>query len=142
MRVHKQLFFDLILTFHPFARQLNAYLETFELRRPEWAILYLFINEPELSLTEVGQFLNMDQANVTRAIKYLVKLDYIEIQPSKSDRRKKDILITEIGRQVYETLQTQITLFELELVEGFTEEELAITQRTLETVRARLLQKE
>ncbi|MCH7321899.1 MarR family transcriptional regulator [Solibacillus sp. MA9] len=142
MHVHKQLFFELILTFHPFARQLNAYLETYELRRPEWAILYLFINDPELSLTEVGQFLNMDQANVTRAIKYLVKIGYIELQPSKVDRRKKDIFITETGREVYEILQAEIKQFELGLVEGFTEEELAITQRTLETVRARLLQKE
>lgn len=142
MRVQKQLFFDLVLTFHPFARQLNTYLEQHELRRPEWAILYLFMNEPDRSLTEVGQFLNMDQANVTRAIKYLVKLGYIELHVSKIDRRKKDIFITDKGRVVYEALQVQITQFELELVEGFSGEELAITQRVLETVRARLLQKE
>lgn len=142
MHVQKQLFFDLVLTYHPFARHLNGYLEQQQLRRPEWAILYLFINEPYMSLTDVGHFLNMDQANVTRAIKYLVKLGYIELHPSKADRRKKDIFITDIGRHVYETLQVQITQFELKLVEGFTEEELAITQRVLDTVRARLLKEE
>lgn len=141
MRVQKHLFFDLVLTFHPFARQLNAYLEQHELRRPEWAILYLFMNEPAWSLTEVGHFLNMDQANVTRAIKSLVKLGFIELHVSSSDRRKKDIVITSTGRAVYEALQVQITQFELALVEGFSDDDLAITQRVLETVRARLLEK-
>lgn len=89
MKINKQLFFDLILTFHPFARQLNHFLETYELRRPEWAIFYYLINEPHLSLTEVGHLLNMDRANVTRAIKYLTKIDLIELQPSIIDRRKK-----------------------------------------------------
>ncbi|MEK4626834.1 MAG: MarR family transcriptional regulator [Solibacillus sp.] len=142
MKINKQLFFDLILTFHPFARQLNHFLETYELRRPEWAIFYYLINEPHLSLTEVGHLLNMDRANVTRAIKYLTKIDLIELQPSIIDRRKKEIFITEKGYQVYEVLQQKITQFENELVEGFSQEELEITQRTLETIRHRLLEKE
>ena len=142
MRVQKHLFFDLVLTFHPFARQLNTYLEQHELRRPEWALLYLFNNEPSWSLTEVGQFLNMDQANVTRALKSLVKLGFTELHVSPVDRRKKDIVITTSGRAVYEALQAQITQFELALVDGFSDEELATAQRVLETVRARLLEKE
>ncbi|MER1956641.1 MAG: MarR family transcriptional regulator [Solibacillus sp.] len=142
MRVQKHLFFDLVLTFHPFARQLNTYLEQHELRRPEWALFYLFINEPSWSLTEVGQFLNMDQANVTRALKSLVKLEFIELHVSPMDRRKKDIVITTTGQAVYEALQAQITQFELALVAGFSDEELATAQRVLETVRARLVEKE
>lgn len=140
MRVQKHLFFDLVLTFHPFARQLNTYLEQHELRRPEWALLYLFNNEPSWSLTEVGQFLNMDQANVTRALKSLVKLGFTELHVSPVDRRKKDIVITTSGRAVYEALQAQIAQFELALVDGFSDEELATAQRVLETVRARLLE--
>ena len=141
MRVQKHLFFDLVLTFHPFARQLNTYLEQHELRRPQWALLYLFNNEPSWSLTEVGQFLNMDQANVTRALKSLVKLGFTELHVSPVDRRKKDIVITTSGRAVYEALQAQIAQFELALVDGFSDEEIATAQRVLETVRARLLEK-
>jgi DNA-binding MarR family transcriptional regulator len=142
LNINKQLFFDLILTFHPFARQLNDFLEEYDLRRPEWAIFHYLMNQPQLSLTEVGQFLNMDPANVTRAIKYLTNIELIELQPSKIDRRKKDIFITEKGHQVYGVLQQRITQFENELVEGFSQEELEITQHTLETIRHRLLEKE
>ncbi|ATP41119.1 hypothetical protein CSE16_14250 [Solibacillus sp. R5-41] len=142
MNIRKKVFFDIMLTFHPFGKQLNQFLEEYELRRPEWAIFYYLNSEPQLMLSEIGQILNFDPANVTRAIKYLTKINLIEIQPSSSDRRKKEIQITTIGQQTFEVLQQKISQFEEELVSGFSQEELEITHRTLETIRHRLLEKE
>ncbi|MEK4426239.1 MarR family winged helix-turn-helix transcriptional regulator [Solibacillus sp. FSL K6-1523] len=142
MNLSKQVFFDIMLTFHPFGKQLNQFLEEYELRRPDWAVFQYLVTEPQLSLSEVGELLNYDPANVTRAIKYLTKINLIEIHPSTIDRRKKNIQITTKGQQTYEVLQQRITQLEERLVYGFSQDELEITHRTLQTIRHRLLEKE
>ncbi|MGX9135461.1 MarR family winged helix-turn-helix transcriptional regulator [Rummeliibacillus sp. JY-2-4R] len=139
---NKKLFFDIILTYHPFDRQLNDFLLKHNLRRPEWAILYLLVSAPHLALIDVGRYLNMDRGNVTRAIKHLISLNIIEMHPSETDRRKKNVIITENGHQIFNELLEKVNSFELELLEGISEEEQRITQETLEKVKNKLISRE
>lgn len=59
-------------------------------------LLDIFLNE-NISVSDLGNLLLMDQSTVTRNIELLRKSGYIDIKKVEKDSRKKSISITDIG---------------------------------------------
>lgn len=138
---YQEMFHQLTLTTRPFETQLNEQLMEYQMHRTEWAILYYLMLDEHISLVEIGRLLGMDKPNVTRAIKRLVELDYIELSPSQSDGRKKNIKVTKKGYTLFHTLRASINVFELELLEGVSEEEQRSMYSTLKKIQQNLIKR-
>ncbi|MFO1446095.1 MarR family transcriptional regulator [Bacillus sp. Bva_UNVM-123] len=139
--LYQEMFHQLTLTTRPFETQLNEQLMEYHIHRTEWAILYYLMLDEHIRLVEIGRLLGMDKPNVTRTIKRLVELDYIELSPSQSDGRKKNIKVTEKGYTLFHTLRASINVFELELLEGVSEEEQRSMYSTLKTIQQNLIKR-
>jgi DNA-binding MarR family transcriptional regulator len=67
------------------------------LRSSQFSLLFTISLNENISVSELGDKLRMDQTTVTRNLKILGKNDYIRIARGKKDARKKAIFITEEG---------------------------------------------
>lgn len=134
----QNMFFQLILTTRPYDTQLNELLATYNLHRTEWAVLTYLMLDENMSLIDIGRILAMDKPNVTRTIKRLVELGYIEIYPSEGDRRRKTIKVKESTRIMYQEMRTIIDAYKLEILEGVSEEEQRVVYSALKKIQENL----
>ncbi len=139
--LYQEMFHQLTLTTRPFETQLNEQLAKYNIHRTEWAILYYLMLDENISLVEIGRILGMDKPNVTRSVKRLVELDYVELYPSQSDGRKKIIKVTEKGQTLFQEIRTSITIFELDILEGVSEEEQRSMYDTLKKIQQNLIKR-
>lgn len=139
--LYQEMFHQLTLTTRPFETQLTEQLAKFNIHRTEWAILYYLMLDKNISLVEIGRLLGMDKPNVTRSIKRLVELDCIELSPSQSDGRKKIIKVKEKGHILFHEIRKSINDFELELLEGVSEEEQHSMYSTLKKIQQNLIKR-
>ena len=65
----------------------------------QWVILYELHKKNGLSQNELAQYTFKDPPTVTRIIDLLSKKGFIDRLPSKNDRRKFEIHLTELGKK-------------------------------------------
>jgi DNA-binding MarR family transcriptional regulator len=79
-----------------------AYSERFNLSIPEWRVLAVLANHPDLSAAEVAERTAMDKVAVSRAVNALLGRRRIERRFSDNDRRRSMLRMSAEGRAVYE----------------------------------------
>ncbi|WP_050614146.1 MarR family winged helix-turn-helix transcriptional regulator [Bacillus testis] len=139
--MYQQLFFQLILATRPFDTQLKEQLAKYNLHRTEWAVLTYLMTDENMSLVTIGRVLGMDKPNVTRTVKRLIELGYIELHPSENDRRIKMVKIKETARSLYQEIRTTIDAFEQEILGGVSEEEQQAMYNGLKKIRENLIKR-
>ena len=140
MNNFRNLFHQLILTYRPFETQLNEQLAKHNLHRTEWSVLYYLITSESMTLVEMAKLLSVEKPNITRTMKSLVELGYVESKQGQ-DKREKHMTVTAKGIKIYNEIRVTVDTFEQRILAGVPEEEqLAITQ-TLEKIRGNLLNK-
>ncbi|WP_378952654.1 MarR family winged helix-turn-helix transcriptional regulator [Pelosinus sp. sgz500959] len=77
----------------------DRYLQSTGLRSTQCSLLINIYLHENISVSELGSRLLMDQTTVTRNINLLKKQGYITIIKEESDARKKSISITDEGAQ-------------------------------------------
>jgi len=65
-------------------------------------ILIEIEKRPEISQVELSELLFKDVASITRMIELLFKRGFLSRKESETDRRKKDLRITDKGREILE----------------------------------------
>nr|WP_269153236.1 MarR family transcriptional regulator [Neobacillus sedimentimangrovi] len=108
------------------------------IQRSEWSVLYTIFHEPDITAAELAKRLTFEKPNMTRIIKDLTTAGYINVETSAEDKRRKHLRITPLGKEKY--LETRVTIdaFEMEILEGVTEEERIHLLRILEKIRTNL----
>ena len=79
----------------------GAYRERFGLSIPEWRVLAVLANSPDLSAAEVAQRTAMDKVAVSRAVRALLKTARLERRMAHTDRRRSVLRLTAAGRLVH-----------------------------------------
>jgi DNA-binding MarR family transcriptional regulator len=79
----------------------NAYEKRFSLTIPEWRVMAIVGDEPELSATEVARRGAMDKVAVSRAVTKLIKAGRLKQVFAADDRRRSILSLTVEGRRVY-----------------------------------------
>lgn len=69
-----------------------------------WRVLACLIDRPGLMLTELAQFVLLEQSHLTKIIDQLQSSGLVEKQHNTTDRRKIKIYITDRGRKLVEPL--------------------------------------
>ena len=80
----------------------DTYTCQFSLRTPEWRVIAVIGETPELTATEVAERTAMDKVAVTRAVKSLVEKGKLRRKASQTDGRLTHLVLTASGRKVYQ----------------------------------------
>lgn len=131
MELYRKLYRELVLTTRPFEMQLNEILQEQGIHRSDWSVLYYLIQDPHLAAVDIAKMLGIEKPNVTRTIKNLVSMDYVTVEPSEEDKRKKNLIVTRKGYDMYEEVRTHVDEFERETMQGLT---VAQQEQFLETL--------
>lgn len=138
MNQHQQVFHDFVVTMRPFETQLSEILRSHHIQRSEWSVLYSIMQEPDITAVELAKRLTIEKPNMTRIIKDLTHLGYIEVETSSEDKRRKNLRITSLGKEKYLEVRITIDAFEKEILEGISEEEQIQFLRILKHLRTNL----
>lgn len=141
MELYRKLYRELVLTTRPFEMQLNEILQEQGIHRSDWSVLYYLIHDPHLAAADIAKRLGIEKPNVTRTIKNLVSMDYVKVTPSKEDGRKKDIMVTQKGHDMYEEVRTYVDLFERETMQGLSEDQQLQFLETLTHIQQNLIER-
>ena len=117
MERHQQLFHQLSMLHKPYIDQLNKILGEYRLNRPQWTIMYILFNYGPQTLVEISKYQSIEKPAISRTVNSLEILGYIKSFPG-SDKRKKNILLTEQGEELYKVFRKEIDEFQLEKLAG------------------------
>jgi MarR family transcriptional regulator for hemolysin len=88
------------------------------------------------SQAELAAKLSVEAPTMVSMIDRLVKSGYVLRQPSETDRRIKQVVLTEAGQKIYEVVKIEANALRHELVRGLDRQQLAAAADVLEAVTA------
>ena len=101
----------------------DRYEERFQLTLPEWRVMAVLGEEPDLSAGQVADRTAMDKVAVSRAVNKLLEAGRIERHFSNEDRRRSVIALSNEGQQIYREIIPLALDYEAKLLEHFSDEE-------------------
>jgi len=112
----------------------QLYSERFGLTIPEWRVMAILGERPNISAGEVAEKGAMDKVTVSRAVAKLLKSERISRQFAREDRRRSVLALSDEGKAVYVEIVPLALAYETALLSELTEDE----RRTLDRLMARL----
>ncbi|WCL52672.1 MarR family winged helix-turn-helix transcriptional regulator [Gimibacter soli] len=103
----------------------DRYSEVFQLTLPEWRIMAVLGETPDLSAADVADRTAMDKVAVSRAVNRLLESGRIERHFAEDDRRRSVLALSAKGRAVYEQIVPLALDYEDRLISGLTADEQA-----------------
>jgi DNA-binding MarR family transcriptional regulator len=118
----------------------GTYRERFGLSIPEWRVLAVLANSPDLSAAEVAQRTAMDKVAVSRAVGSLLKTARLERRMARADRRRSVLRLTPAGRHVHAGVAPFALAYERSLLQPLSRAERIRLDRALDILMGRAMQ--
>jgi DNA-binding MarR family transcriptional regulator len=118
----------------------GAYRERFGLSIPEWRVLAVLANSPDLSAAEVAQRTAMDKVAVSRAVGSLLRESRLERRVARADRRRSVLRLTAAGRHVHAAVAPFALAYERSLVRPLSRAERMALDRALHILLGRAIE--
>ena len=117
-----------------YEKDLNERLRTIGITASQCAVLdYLFhTSKEEVSQRDVERALNLKNPTVTGLLKRLDEKGYILCVPNATDKRKKNIYLTEKAYDIQRRMENDRRKLDRELTRGMTKREVAARRKNLE----------
>ena len=115
----------------------RAYDKRFKVSIPEWRVIAVLGRFPGLSAVEVAERTLMDKVAVSRAVTKLIKNGRIDREFADADRRRSILNLSEDGKKLHDEIAQLALQFERDLLQGFTDEEIANLGNIMERLLAR-----
>lgn len=110
---------------------LNQRIATYNLTHVQFAIFeYLLSQKESTSLVDIAKYLSVEKSTVTRAVRHLEKVGFVEHVPSQ-DSREKRIILSNYSLSIQDDIQLTKNDFEADAFSQISEEELELTYQTL-----------
>ena len=101
----------------------DQYEERFQLSLPEWRVMAVVGEEPELSAGQVADRTAMDKVAVSRAVNKLIDAGRLERKFSPEDKRRSVITLSDSGKEVYEQIVPIALNYEANIIEKLSDDE-------------------
>ena len=118
----------------------GTYRERFGLSIPEWRVLAVLANSPDLSAAEVAQRTAMDKVAVSRAVRVLLQEGRLERRVARADRRRSVLRLTPAGRHVHAGVAPFALAYEHSLLQPLSRAERIRLDRALDILMGRAMQ--
>lgn len=99
------------------------YQESFSITLPEWRIMAILGETPDLSAAQVSEKTAMDKVAVSRAVSRLLEAGYVERYFSKDDKRRSVLTLSADGSAIYGQVVPMASAYERDLLKSLTEAE-------------------
>ena len=100
------------------------YGDKFAISMPEWRIMMILAEYPEVSADEVCRRTKIEKSVVSRAVARLLKRHLINRDVDENDRRRSVLRLSETGLSVYDEVMPIARGYEAKLLSGLTAGEL------------------
>ena len=119
-----------------FEKELTGQLKTLGITSSQCAVLdFLFqTNKEEVNQRDVERHLNLKNPTVTGLLKRLDEKGFILCVPNATDRRRKNIYLTEKAYDIQRRMETDRKKTEKKLTIGMTKKEVEMLKKGLEKV--------
>lgn len=101
----------------------DGYEGRFQLTLPEWRVMAVLGEEPDLSAGQVADRTAMDKVAVSRAVNKLLETGRIERHFANEDRRRSVLALSDKGKEVYQDIVPIALGYEAKLLEQFSPDE-------------------
>lgn len=98
--VDSYLLYLLAAASHALSSQFHRQVKTSGVKVQTWRVLACLIDRPGLMLTELAQFVLLEQSHLTKIIDQLQAAGLVEKRHDTADRRRIQIYITNAGRNL------------------------------------------
>ena len=102
----------------------GVYGDKFAISMPEWRIMMILAEYPDISADEVCRRTKIEKSVVSRAVARLLKRHFINRDVDGKDRRRSILRLSETGLSVYDEVMPIARDYEAKLLKGLTREEL------------------
>ncbi|MET0984788.1 MAG: MarR family transcriptional regulator [Steroidobacteraceae bacterium] len=94
-----------------------AYQQRFGLTIPEWRVMAMLAQYPNISAVDVAERTAMDKVAVSRAVQSLMAKGHIKREIHSEDRRRSMLTLSAAGRGVYKRVIPIARAFEQQLLD-------------------------
>ncbi len=101
-----------------------VYGDKFAISMPEWRIMMILAEYPNVSADEVCRRTKIEKSVVSRAVARLLKRHFINREVDEDDRRRSILRLSETGLSVYDEVMPIARDYEARLLSGLTAEEM------------------
>ena len=112
----------------------STYERRFGISIPEWRVMAMLAQFPDISAVDVAERTAMDKVAVSRAVQALLSKGYIKRQTHAEDRRRSMLTLSTAGRGVYRRIVPAARNLETQLLEALSGRE----RKTLDELLTRL----
>lgn len=112
----------------------ERYSATFQLSLPEWRVMAILGESPNISAAEVADRTAMDKVAVSRAVKSLLECGRVERQYSSEDKRRSVLALSEDGRAVYREIVPLARAYEADLLGHLSASDHETLDRVIDTL--------
>lgn len=119
-----------IRSYRQFAQQ-QLKKHGFSITIDQWLVIKCLIENPEITQVELSERVFKDTASVTRILGLLVKAKYVTRKISKTDRRRTQLTVTDLGISTIEAVDRLIPQNRSHALQGIPEEEVAIARKVM-----------
>lgn len=113
----------------------SYYRQEHGLTRNAWRVMAALALQGEVSAKDVGNYVRLEKMPVSRAMKELTSLGYLQQKTDLEDRRIVRLALTSAGKRCYRDIVPQVRQQEQRVLEGLTDRErtqyLKLTQKLL-----------
>ncbi|MDF1768322.1 MarR family transcriptional regulator [Maricaulis sp.] len=115
----------------------RAYQDRFGLTIWEWRVIALLGEAAPMTAQSLSDIAAMDKVSVSRAVKALVERGLVNRSERVTDRRSRDLRLTDTGLQVYREITPVALEAEAALLTGLDDAEAALLADMLDKLRRR-----
>lgn len=101
----------------------KLYQRHVDLSIPEWRVIAILGESGALSAGRVAERTAMDKVAVSRAAARLVEAKYVARKTDAKDKRRHELRLTAMGREIYETVVPVALAYEASLLESLSRAE-------------------
>lgn len=102
----------------------DGYEEKFQLTLPEWRVMAILGEEPNISANQVAKKTAMDKVAVSRAVNNLIKKGRVERHFSDQDKRRSVLALSSEGEQIYQDIIPIALSYEAHILDTFSDTEM------------------
>ncbi len=118
----------------------DGYEERFQLTLPEWRVMAVLGEQPDLSAGQVADRTAMDKVAVSRAVSKLLDAGRIERHFANEDKRRSVLALSEDGHKIYRDVTPIALEYEAKLLEEFSDDEKRLLDGLLVKLNASQLE--
>lgn len=112
----------------------NVSLRPYCINKSQMDVLLLLSRKDGLSQSELNEGFFFNKGSITKLLKSLEALGYVRRSPSKEDKRKNLVYLTQKAKDVLPAILNAIHEWEAKISKGLTEQEQAIVKLLLNKI--------